>query len=452
MGSFLDFVLGCILFACIAVAFIKIAFYCFPIIDKARMSSREGIPHPERLEIAAILAFNLLLGAAGAALFYRGLYWLSDPWLGDTLVDDTTMHTLVAALSRTIQELCLIILWVLSVTACVCWIFYTIAAIWEITLPSSTSTSGAVPDPATDGTVIDLESQAGCTIQATELYAGDVVHVRNDTERPDIGEDTVGSGDSYAALSKLQETKPQLQAEQVSQLIWSAEEKISPSQSSKVAAYTPSTSPYSHPRNPLDGCSQSTGALSTSETVTLADVMIQHLKSCSWVQSVGETWHDIEACERRSSQTKSENEPPKNASGAQQPIARTHVVQNTSEPRIETTLKNTSGKGSPKTSTATANIITKATGEVGTGTASGPSIGAVRSATGRFGKLAQYPLSKHTKILQTTEQDRYALLSHNTASRLSLTVSIALEEAVLLQTHLRNTMRTRPPTKTNSIS
>lgn len=449
MGSFLDFVLGWISFACIAVVFRGIALHCFPIIEKARMSSREGILHPERLEMAAFLAFNLLLGAAGATLFFRALYWLSDPWLGNTLVGDRTVYTLVAALGCTIQVLCLIILWVLSVTACVCWTFYTLVAIWEITIPCSTSRGGAVPDLAPDETDIDLESQAGCTLQATELSAGDVVHVRNDSEWPGIGEDTVGSGDSCARPSKRQETKPQLQAEPVSPLIWSADQEIPPSQSSEAAAYTPSTSSYTGPRNPFDGYGQSTSALSTTETVTLADVMVQHLKSCSWVQSVDETWHDMEACERLSSQTKSENEPANNASGAQQPIARAHVVPTTSEFRVETTLKNTSEKGSRNTSMATANIITNATSEVGTGIASGPSIGVIRSATGLFGKLAQYPLFKHTKILQTTEQHPHALPSHNTASRTSLTVSMATEGAVLLQTHSRNTMRT---TKTNSTS
>lgn len=356
------------------------------------MSSKEGITPRERLETAALLVVNLLLGAAGTILFYRGLYWLSYPWRGETLVDDRIVDTLVAALARTIQELCLIILWLLSVTACICWTFYTIAAIWEITVPCFTSTSGAVPDLATNGTNIDLESQAGCTNQAIELSAGGVVHVRNYTERSGIGQDTVMSGYYCAAPLDPREIQPQLQAEQVSQLIWSAYRESSSSQSSETAPCPPSTTSYSGAVSHFDGHGQIADDPTTAETFTFANVMIQHLSNRSWMQSVGDTWHDLEACERRFEQNKSEKEPAKDMPGAQHSIAPAQLVQTTSEGRIATTLSIPRERVSQNTSTATTDS------EMGTGIAYGASNGVVHSATGLFGKSAQYPLSNHTKM------------------------------------------------------
>lgn len=264
---------------------------------------------------------------------------------------------------------------------------------WEITVPCFTSTSGAVPDLATNETDIDLESQAGCTNQAIKLSAGDVVHVRNYSERPGIGQDTVMSGYSCAAPLNLREIQPQLQAEPVSQLIWSAYQEPFPSQSSETAACTPSTTSYSGAVSHFDGHGQFADDPTTTETFTFASVTIQHLNNCSWMQSVGDTWHDLEACERRFGENKSENEPAKDMPGAQRPIAPAQLLQTTSEVRIATILNNPREKVSQNTSTATT------TSEMGTGIAYGASNGVVHSATGLFGKSAQYPLSNHTKML-----------------------------------------------------
>lgn len=402
MGPFLDVLLGCISLACIAIVFRGIAFHCCPIIEKARMSSKGGITPRERLETAALLVVNLLLGAAGATVFYRGLYWFSDPWRGETLVADRIVDTLVAALARTIQELCLIILWLLSVTACICWTFYTISAIWEITVPCFTSTRGAVPDLATNETDIDLESQVGCTNQAIELSAGEVVHVRNYTERPGTGQDTVMSGYSRAAPLNPREIQPQLQAQQVSQLIWSAYQESALSQSSETAACTPSTTSYSGAVSHFDGHGRFADDPTTTETVTFANIMIQHLNNCSWMQSVGDTWHDLEACGRRFGQNRSENEPAKDMPGAQLPIAPAQLVQTTSEVRIATTLNIPREKVSQNTSPATR------TSGMGTGIAYGASNGDVHSATGLIGKSAQYPYRNILRCYR--QQNKIAML------------------------------------------
>ena len=394
MASLLDVLVGCISFSCIAVVFGGIALHCCPIVEKARMSSRAGIPHPERLGMAAFLVVDLILGAAGATLFYRGLYSFSDPWQAEALTGGWTLSTLVWALVQTIQELCLILLWVVSVTACVGWASYSVVAIWEINKPCSPTANSAVPNAATDETDIDLEGQVGCTNQAIEVSTGDVVHVRNDIESASSEEDTVESGDGrLAAPSHQRETTPQLEAEQEAHLVWSADEEISLSQSSDTAAYTPPTSSHSGVRNPFDGYGQYADARSTTETVTFTDMMIRHLGICPWVQSVGDTWHDIEACERGSGpnkpqnepQKEPQNEPAKDLSRPQQPIARAQVVQTTSETRIETTLKDTSGIVSQSTSMAASNNTTKKASDVGTGVAPQPSIG---PATGQVGKSA----------------------------------------------------------------
>lgn len=383
------------------------------------MSSRAGIPHPARHEMAAFLVVNLLLSAAGATLFYRGLYWFSDPWLREALLDDSTVNTLARALVRTIQELCLFLMWVVSVTVCVCWTAYTLSAIWEITIPCSSSASRVVRDPTGHETIFDLESQVGCTNQATELPIGDELRVHDDTERPGSEGTTVGSSNSSAAPSNSRTTTSQLQPELQSHLIWSVDQEMFLSQSGVTAAYTPSASSHSGAGNPSNRYDRSANTQTTTETLQFADVMIRHLGCCSWVQSVGDTWHDMEACERRSSLKESQIERAKDVSRALQRTASAQVVQTTSETRIETTLKNTSVRVSQNTSTATSKITARTTSEVDTGVAPGPSIGIVRPASGQVGESAQYPLGKYTKILQTTKHDRHTHPSHNTATRIS---------------------------------
>lgn len=355
------------------------------------MSSRAGVPHPERLGMAALLVINLVLGAAGATLFYRGLYSFSDPWLGEASVGGITLNTLIWGLVQTVQELGLFFLWVVSVTACVCWTAYAVVAIWEMNLSYSPTASGAVSHPATDETNIDLEGQVGCTNQATRLSTGDVVHVYNDVETTGSGGDTLGSTHRCTATpSNPQETTPQLQAEQEFHLIRSADQEISLSQSSGTAPYTPPTSSHSGARNPFDDHVHSIHAPTTTENVTFTDVMIQHLGSCPWVRSIGDTWHDVEACERCSGLNEPHNEPAKDA--AQQPVARAQVVQTTPEGMVETTLKSLWGDTSQNTSTTSSRITAKTTSEVGTGVATRPTIAVLQTRIGQSGESARYLL------------------------------------------------------------
>ena len=79
---------------------------------------------------------------------------------------------------------------------------------------------------------------------------------------------------------------------------------MSLSQRSDTTGYTPASS-HSGSRNHTDGHGESADARTTAETVSFADVMVRHLRSCPWVLSAGDAWHDMEACERRAGRDES---------------------------------------------------------------------------------------------------------------------------------------------------